>query len=500
MDSRLLDSKQKVDHATNVNHTQVKPSSQMAKHTPSTVPNKVVPNSVLGKVPGKVAPNKIATNKVVTNKVATNKVAPSLQAVVIIGGGPSGLMAAECIATAGHRVVVYDAMPSVGRKFLLAGVGGMNITHSEPMDMFKSRYGDALTHLSASLDAFDNNALSQWTRELGIDTFVGSSGRVFPVHMKAAPLLRAWLRRLRRMGVTFMPRHRWQGWNEQSDLIFLTPEGTSIRPHSSTKATVLALGGGSWRRLGSDGAWRAPLVDKNICVTPLQPSNCGFNVDWSELIREKFAGAQLGTAIFSVDAKHAGKPHDQPVQLNKRHGAHRIRGEAIVSKYGIEGTSIYALSARLREHINNKGVAYLYIDLLPDYSIDKVQSLLNKPRGKNSLSNCLRKRFKLSPLKIALVYEMAQKSDLNDSYQLARLLTCLPIVLHSTRPIDEAISTAGGVAFSELNDKLMLKALPGVFCSGEMLDWEAPTGGYLLTACMSTGMTAGKGVLHYLSQ
>lgn len=405
--------------------------------------------------------------------------------VAIIGGGPAGLMAAEVIASAGFSVSLYDAMPSVGRKFLLAGVGGMNITHSEPYEKFLSRYAGAASHLKPYLDSFSAEHLCNWIHGLGIETFVGSSGRVFPRDMKAAPLLRAWLHRLRDLGVQIYPRHRWHGWADDGSLLIAEQKNNlSIEKKIRADVVVLALGGASWQRLGSDGAWLEVLREKSIPVTNLIPSNCGFEVKWSDKFQQDFGGVPLQTIRLSaVDL--AGKTHS-------------VRGEAMIAKTGIEGTSVYALSAILRENLIAKNSVELYVDLLPDLTEEKVLEQLNKPRGKNSVSNFLRKQLKLPALKIAILRELTPASVWQDNKELARALKHLPIPLTSFRPIDEAISSAGGILFSGMNESLMLKNLPGVFCAGEMLDWEAPTGGYLLTACFATGRAAGVGAVEYL--
>ncbi|UUA72200.1 TIGR03862 family flavoprotein [Cellvibrio sp. QJXJ] len=409
---------------------------------------------------------------------------PPTKSVAIIGGGPAGLMAAEVIASAGHAVSVYDAMPSVGRKFLLAGVGGMNITHAEPAEDFRARYSASAQFIN-SLKQFDADALRQWVHGLGVDTFVGTSGRVFPTDMKAAPLLRAWLHRLRELGVKIYPRHRWLGWSEQGDLNFSAQEnGNAITKTINADALVLALGGASWQRLGSNGAWVPLLRERSVQVNELVPSNCGFDVIWSEFLINQHAGAPLqGVGLSCVDAQ--GMPR-------------QILSEAIISAYGIEGTGIYALSKYLRENLAENGSALLNIDLLPDFSPEKIVQKLNKPREKNSLSNFLRKQFNLSPVKLALLRELTSKQTFENPALLAMAIKKLSVTLTATRPIDEAISSAGGVAAKELDASYMLKKIPGVFCAGEMLDWDAPTGGYLLTGCFASGRAAGNGVVSYL--
>lgn len=401
--------------------------------------------------------------------------------VAIIGGGPAGLMAADVLSHAGVRVDVYDAMPSVGRKLLLAGIGGLNITHSEDYDRFCTRFGPERHFLQTSLDDFTPDALRHWVHTLGIETFVGTSGRVFPKEMKAAPLLRAWLHRLRQHGVRFHVRHRWQGWHEDGALHIAGPHGEiTINP----EATILALGGASWPKLGSDGAW-VPLLDGQcIDIAPLQSANCGFEVHWSEHLQNKFAGAPLkSVGICFTD--HLGQTYQRT-------------GECIVSQHGIEGSLIYALSRPLRETLNHQGSATFHLDLLPDRTNAQILDALCR-RGSKSLSSYLKSAFGFSGIKTALLYEVLGKERVNDLQTLAATVKALPITVHATRPIYEAISSAGGVCFNNLDDHLMLKAMPGVFVAGEMLDWEAPTGGYLLTACLATGLRAGQGALNMLT-
>jgi uncharacterized flavoprotein (TIGR03862 family) len=406
--------------------------------------------------------------------------------IAIIGAGPAGLMAAEVIASAGFSVSVYDAMPSVGRKFLLAGVGGMNITHSEPHAKLVSRYFDASSDLQPFLDQFTADNLRDWIHQLGVETFVGTSGRVFPKEMKAAPLLRAWLHRLRSMGVNIFTRHQWQGWAESGELIFVhnTADKASEQIFVNADACVLALGGASWPQLGSTGKWVDYFLQKNIGITKLLPANCGFNCDWSEKFSAEFSGQPLSTvSVGCYDAKGQ---------------FHSIRSEAVIANFGIEGTGVYALSSYLREKIVVEGSVELMIDLLPDFSLEKIMSLLSKDRQKNSMTNFLRKQLNLSPVKLALLRELTDKDLWSDTKKLSQAIKQLRLVCRSARPIDEAISSAGGVQLSELDSDLMLKKLSGVFCAGEMLDWEAPTGGYLLTACFATGRAAGLGVVKYL--
>ena len=412
-------------------------------------------------------------------------IAPT-KTVAIIGGGPAGLMAAEVIASAGHQVSVYDAMPSVGRKFLLAGVGGMNITHAEPAEDFRARYS-ANAQFINTLKQFDATALRNWVHGLGVETFVGTSGRVFPTDMKAAPLLRAWLHRLRELGVKIYPRHRWVGWDDKKQLIVSSIENeNTITKTITADAVVFALGGASWQRLGSNGAWVPLLREHHVQVNELVPSNCGFDVAWSEVIRDQHAGAPLhGVGLSCTDQKGMSRS---------------ILSEAIISAYGIEGTGIYALSKYLRESLEINGSALLNIDLLPDLSLDKIVQRLNKPREKNSLSNFLRKQLNLSPAKLVLLRELTTKNTFEDPELLALAIKKLSLTLTATRPIDEAISTAGGIAAKEIDNNFMLKKIPGVFCAGEMLDWDAPTGGYLLTGCFASGRAAGFGVLSYLRE
>lgn len=398
--------------------------------------------------------------------------------VAIIGGGPAGLMAAEVLAAGGVRVELFDAMPSVGRKFLLAGVGGMNITHSEAKAPFLSRYRERESEIAALLAEFDAEALRAWIHDLGIDTFVGTSGRVFPTDMKAAPLLRAWLKRLRESGVAIHTRSRWLGWDESGALRIATPEGERL---VAADACVLALGGGSWARLGSDGAWASLLQQRGVEVAPLRPANCGFEVaGWSEHLRGKFAGAPLKNVTLALD------------------GEAPRRGEFVLTEHGIEGSLVYALSAAIRQRLEQHGSAQVYLDLQPERSLEKVTALLSKPRGSASMAKHLHRQLGLDGAKAALLRELTTPADFADMSHLARAIKALPIELLRTRPLDEAISSAGGVTFEALDHNLMLRALPGTFCAGEMLDWEAPTGGYLLTACFASGRAAGLGALAWL--
>jgi uncharacterized flavoprotein (TIGR03862 family) len=396
----------------------------------------------------------------------------------IIGGGPAGLMAAEVLSQASVQVDVYDTMPSAGRKFLMAGKGGLNITHSEPFDHFLTRYSDRQSSIAPLLRAFPPEALREWIHNLGIDTFVGTSGRVFPTDMKAAPLLRTWLHRLRERGVRFHARHRWCGWDEHGALRFTTPNGERI---VRAEAAVLALGGGSWPQLGSDGTWVPLLAQRGIAIAPLRPANCGFDVAWSALLRERFAGEPLKAVAATF-------------------GNVRKQGECIITEQGVEGGLIYALSAALRDRIEHDGHAILHLDLLPDFPLQRVQKETSNPRGSRSLSSHLQSRLELKGVKAGLLREVLSAEQMHDSQLLAHTIKDLPLRLIAPRPLSEAISTAGGVTFETLDEHLMLKQAPGVFCAGEMLDWEAPTGGYLLTACFASGLAAGKGVLHWLQQ
>ena len=427
--------------------------------------------------------------------------AQTLKTAIVIGGGPAGLMAAEVLSQNGVRVDLYDAMPSLGRKFLLAGVGGMNITHSEPFDVFLSRYGARAADIQPLLEAFPPGALREWIHGLGVETFVGSSGRVFPTGMKAAPLLRAWLHRLREAGVRFHVRHRWLGWCEDGTLRFAAPQGDSdplqvrVESHApggelavTADAVVLALGGGSWAKLGSDGAWVPLLAQRGVDVAPLLPSNCGFDVagGWSEHLKSRFAGQPLKTvALHFTDA--AGNSHAR-------------RGELMLSDSGIEGSLVYALSAPLRDTIAAQGAVTLQLDLAPDKTLERLIAEVAHPRGARSLSSHLQSRAGIRGVKMALLREVLLPDRLNDPLKLANAIKSLPLTLAAPRPLDEAISSAGGVRFEVLDENLMLRKLPGVFCAGEMLDWEAPTGGYLLTACFASGRAAGQGALNHLSR
>jgi hypothetical protein len=403
--------------------------------------------------------------------------------VAVIGAGPAGLMAAEALVNGGASVTIYDAMPSAGRKFLMAGRGGLNLTHSEALPQFLMRYGKSLPHLEAAIGIFPPPALREWSETLGQPTFVGSTGRVFPEAFKASPLLRAWLRRLNSTGVAFALHHRWTGWDDEGHLSFETPDGKCA---VDARATVLALGGASWPRLGSDGSWTEILAAKGVMISPLQPANCGFTVAWSGVFRDRFEGQPLKGVALSF-------------------GARTVRGEAIITRAGIEGGAIYALSADLREAIGGAGEeATLHIALRPDLVPNDLIARLSAPRGKQSFSNFLRKAAHLSPAAIGLLQEAAKASDVSlaalPTASLARLINAVPIQLNGAASIARAISTAGGISFDALDTDFMLRRLPGLFAAGEMLDWEAPTGGYLLQASFATGAAAGRGALKWLSK
>ena len=392
-------------------------------------------------------------------------------------------MAAEVLIQAGVKVAVYDAMPSAGRKFLMAGKGGLNITHSAPYGEFLSRYADRCKELAPILHDFPPAALRAWVHALGIETFVGSSGRVFPAEMKAAPLLRAWLHRLRQAGVQFYMRHRWLGWIADKQLRFAVMDEERI---VTADAVILALGGASWPQLGSDGAWVSLLSACGVDIAPLKPANCGFETDWSEYFASRFAGQPIKSV--RVGCKTAtGKDV-------------WLQGELMISAHGLEGGLIYSFSAAIRDEITVCGAATIYLDLMPNREINAIITRLMVARGKDSLGNWLRKRLNLDPVKIALLREIVSPEAFTKPQQLASLLKALPIKLTATRPIAEAISTAGGVGFNALDSRLMLLNKPGAFCAGEMLDWEAPTGGYLLTACFASGRAAGLGVLDWLQR
>jgi uncharacterized flavoprotein (TIGR03862 family) len=420
--------------------------------------------------------------------------------VAVIGGGPARLMAAEVLAAGGAKVDLFDAMPSVGRKFLLAGKGGLNLTHSEAFEAFVERYGARRAVLEPMLRGFGPDALRAWAQSLGVSTFVGSSGRIFPTDLKAAPLLRAWLHRLRVAGVRFHMRHRWVGWREGGEadaprtLHLVTPHG---EVDASADAVVLALGGGSWARLGSDGAWVPLLTARGVDIAPLRPSNCGFDVarpgadgkllpGWTEHFRSRFAGHPMKTVALAMQALDG-------LRLAQA-------GEFVITEGGIEGSLVYALSAPAREAIAGAGRATVHIDLLPGRTAEFVRAEVARPRGSRSLATHLKSRLGIDGVKAALLHELLPREVIVDAPRLAAAIKALPLTLLAPRPIDEAISTAGGVRFEAMDDALMLRDLPGVFCAGEMLDWEAPTGGYLLTACFASGAVAGAGALSHLAR
>jgi uncharacterized flavoprotein (TIGR03862 family) len=404
----------------------------------------------------------------------------SFPTVAVVGAGPAGLIAAEVLAQGGAKVTVYDQMASPGRKFLLAGRGGLNLTHSEAFETLLTRYGDAMPHLRPAITAFPPGMLRHWCEGLGQETFIGSSGRVFPKAFKASPLLRAWLRRLAAQGVDFAPRHKWTGCNDTGGLMFATPDGAATH---TAQACVLALGGASWPQLGSDGLWTDAFAKADILTLPLRPANCGFRIDWSDTFKSRFEGQPLkGIALGFGDLW--------------------VRGDAIVTRNGIEGGGVYALAAPLREAIVKDGEAILRIALRGDLASHDVEEKLRAPRGKQSLSTYLRKVLKLSPVAIGLLQEAGRaqslRLELMSAAELAHFIAAVPLRLTGIAPIARAISTAGGVSFAEINEDFMLTRRPGTFVAGEMLDWEAPTGGYLLQACFSTGVAAGRGALAWL--
>ena len=400
--------------------------------------------------------------------------------IAIVGGGPAGLMAAEVAITAGLTVDLFEAKGSVGRKFLIAGKGGLNLTHGEPRPAFDARYRERAPQVAKWLDGFDGDALRDWARGLGVETYVGSSGRVFPMDRKAAPLLRGWVRRLRERGVRFHMHHRWLGWADQGRLRFATPEGERL---VDARASVLALGGASWPQLGSDGAWVPALEDRGIDVAPLRPSNCGFDIGWSDHLASRHAGAPLKPVIA----------HWQGLD-----GAMRaLQGECVLTATGIEGSLIYAISADLREGLLHDGEATLWLDLAPGRDAERLRRDLDAPRGKRSLGDHLRRQTGLDAAKIALLHEMLPREAMANTGTLVQTIKRLPLRLRSARPIAEAISTAGGVRLEALDATLQSTTMPGVFFAGEMLDWEAPTGGYLLTACFASGLLAGRGAVAF---
>lgn len=401
--------------------------------------------------------------------------------VVVVGGGPAGLMAAETLCAAGMEVDLYEAQGSVGRRFLIAGKGGLNLTHSEPRPGFDARYRERAAQVGRWLDDFDADALRAWARGLGVETFVGSSGRVFPTDLKAAPLLRGWVRRLREAGVRFHVHHRWIGWNDESALRFVTPDGGI---EVSADAAVLALGGASWPELGGNSDWVAPLRGIGTDVESLKPANCGFDVAWSEFFATKFAGAPLKPVVAHWRDVHGRE--------------YALQGECVVSAHGIEGSLVYALSADLRDAIERDGIASLHLDLVPGREPDRLLKDLSRSRNGRSFSEFLRRQAGIEGVKAGLLREALDKSQLENPAALARTLKRLPLRLLRPRPIEEAISSAGGVRLETLDENLMLRSKAGTFCAGEMLDWEAPTGGYLLTASFASGLRAARGALRWL--
>jgi len=392
--------------------------------------------------------------------------------VVIVGGGPAGLMAATVLCENGIQVDLFDRMPSVGRKFLLAGRGGLNLTHSDPLDTFVTHYRGREELFLKLLENFKSDDTLNWVKNLGIETFVGTSGRIFPKDFKAAPLLRAWVRDLRAKGVTFHMRHRWQGFDNEGNPVF--DQGTY-----PASATILALGGASWPTMGSDGKWTKTLEELEVDVAPLKPSNCGFLVNWSD----KLKTGQKGMPLKNIALNFEGE---------------RVLGDLVLSQYGIEGTPIYALSGPLREEIEANGSAQVFVDLKPDLVWEEVLEKLGKSRGKTSLTNHLRKTLNLTKPAMSLIMETTTAEDRTLINTISKRIKAAPLTLQGVRPIEEAISSAGGVEFKQLDDNLMLSQRPGVFVAGEMLDWEAPTGGYLLQGCFSTGVKAAQGVVDWL--
>lgn len=409
--------------------------------------------------------------------------------VHIIGGGPAGLIAAQTIATLNPsiKIALFDAKPSVGRKFLIAGRSGLNITHSEPLEAFLQKYGSRQQVLQPLIEKFGPSQIQAWMTTLGIDSFKGSSGKVFPLEMKAAPLLRAWLLHLRAKNVQFHVRHEWQTWNhaEQHKIrsTFHTKDGVISE---EAEATIIALGGASWPQLGSNGNWVHAFEQQGVKIAPLEASNCGFNCQWSPFLLEKFAGS-IAKSIKATVVDTEGFEHSK-------------KGDLTISGYGIEGSVVYALSPPLRKLISTHGNASIFVDLLPDHDYSRVLAATSKSRGTKSLSAHLKSTLGLAGIKSALLHECVNRTIFADPTLLAQSIKRLPIRLTSSRPIHEAISTAGGVQFEELDGNLMLRSHPGVFCAGEMLDWDAPTGGYLLTACFATGVAAATGAVNYLKR
>ena len=397
---------------------------------------------------------------------------------MIIGGGPAGLMAAEVLLERGAQVSLYEANPSPGRKFLVAGKGGLNLTHSEPREDFLSRYGLRRPQIEPLLDAFGPNELREWARALGVETYIGSSGRVFPKEMNAAPLLNAWLEKLQTSGLQIFTRHKWVGWGKDHALLFETPDGEK---NVKADAVILALGGGSRPELGSDGRWIPLLAGYDIEIAPLKPANCGFDVQWTPHFRDKYQGKPVKSAAITFKGR-------------------RKLGEFIITEKGVEGSLIYAISAQMQDEIEGAGRAIIELDLTPDWTEEEVSKKLSRPRGSHSISKHLKRTLHISGVKSGLLWEFVNRKDFSDPERLASAVKSLPIPLIAPRPLEEAISSAGGVTFESVDEHLMLRALPGVLCAGEMLDWEAPTGGYLLTACFASGYSAGLGVLDWLDR
>ena len=398
--------------------------------------------------------------------------------VAVIGGGPAGLMAAEILAQAGQTVTVYEQKPSLGRKFLMAGRGGLNLTHSEEFEKFLPRYGAAEKFMTPLIESFTPQMLRAWADDLGLETFIGTSGRVFPKMFKASPLLRAWLLRLEKLGVQFKLNHHWLGWRENNLIFKYENKEVAV----AADAVLLALGGASWPRLGSDGAWTEILQNKKIEIMPLRPANCGFQINWSDIFKNKYAGQPVKSVALLFNGI-------------------RVPGEIMITQGGIEGGPVYALSTALRDAIAQYGSAELAVDLRPDMTEEQLTKALQRPRAALSFTNYLRKAISLSSPAIGLLLEQPNRAELGrySPPQLAALLKSVPLTLTGTSHIERAISTAGGIALSELDNGLMLKKLPGVFAAGEMLDWEAPTGGYLLQGCFATGAAAAHGIINFLN-
>lgn len=405
----------------------------------------------------------------------------SILDVAVIGGGPTGMIAAEWLAHQRYSVKLYNAKPAVLRKFLVAGKGGLNLSRDEDFEIFLTRYGNHRKELEPFLRVFGPTELRAWVQNLGFETFVGSSGKIFPISMQAVPIRRAWIQRLEQQGVRFRLNHRWLGWDQEMNLNF---ESKSEKVITHPDATILALGGASWPVTGSDGTWASILQHHGIEISPLKPANCGFDVKWSDYFRDRFQGTPLKSVAI----------HFQPTSGEL---VHQI-GEFVITHYGVEGSLIYTLSAAIRDEIFEYGQASIYLDLAPDWSILQLETRLSRPRGSRSISSHIEKSVGIHGVKAGLLWEYLPRSVFNDPKQLAIAIKSLAVPLIAPRPIEEAISTAGGVCFKDLDDHLMLKKIPGVFCAGEMLDWEAPTGGYLLTACFSTGQAAARGVAHWL--